>query len=140
MPSPESVVRTWFDEVWNQGLEKSIDRIFAADGLAHGLSGGALRGPAAFKPFFHSFRAAFPDIRVEVMRTVTEGDIVAAHCHVAGTHKGDTIGKATGKRMEFSGMCICRIHNGQIVESWNNFDFLSLYQQLGLLPKLDHHA
>jgi hypothetical protein len=29
-------------------------------------------------------------------------------------------------------MCIARIKDGRIVEGWNNFDFLSLYQQLGM--------
>jgi len=38
--------------------------------------------------------------------------------------------------MEFWGMCIARVRNGQIVEGWNSFDFLALYQQLGLLPQL----
>ena len=136
--SPESVMRTWFEEVWNQGREDTIDRLFATDGLAHGLPGGvSLRGPEAFKPFFHSFRGAFPDIRIEVLRTVTEGDMVAIHCRVKGTHKGDTMGiSATGKTTDFSGMCIARVRDGKIVEAWNSFDFLSFYQQLGLLPQL----
>ena len=135
--SPESVMRTWFDELWNQGREDTIDRLFAADGLAHGLpGGGVIRGPAEFKPFFRNFRAAFPDIRIEVVRTVTQGDTVAGHCRVTGTHTGDTIGKPTGKATEFWGMVIVRVRDGQIVEGWNNFDFLSLYQQMGLLPQL----
>jgi len=31
--SPDAVVRAWFDEVWNQGREETIDRLFAADGF-----------------------------------------------------------------------------------------------------------
>ena len=135
--NPDLILRAWFEELWNQGREDTIDRLFAADGLAHGLPGGAaIRGPAEFKPFFRSFRGAFPDIRIEVLRTVTEGDLVAGHCRVVGTHKGDTMGKATGKPTEFSGMCILRVRDGQIVEGWNSFDFLTFYQQLGWLPPL----
>jgi steroid delta-isomerase-like uncharacterized protein len=131
-------MRSWFEEVWNQGREDAIDRLFAVDGLAHGLPGGvALRGPADFKPFFRSFRGAFPDIRVEVIRSVTEGDMVAVHCRVIGTHTGDTLGMAaTGKNTEFWGMCIARVRDGKILEAWNNFDFLVFYQQLGLVPPL----
>jgi steroid delta-isomerase-like uncharacterized protein len=134
--SPDSLIRTWFEEVWNQGSEDAIDRLLAADGVAHGLPGADLKGPTDFKPFFRNFREAFPDIRIEVARTVTEGNMVAAHCRVTGTHKGHTMGKATGNRMEFWGMCIAHVRNGQIVEGWNSFDFLALYQQLGLLPQL----
>lgn len=138
MPSPDAVVRTWFEEVWNQGREETIDRLFAASGVAHGLPGGSpLRGPEDFKPFFRSFRGAFPDIHVEVTQTVVEEDRVALHCNVKGTHKGHTLGMpATGKPVEFSGIVIVRIQDGQIVESWNHFDFLGFYQQLGLLPQL----
>ena len=33
-------------------------------------------------------------------------------------------------------MVIVRVENGRIVEGWNSFDFLGLYQQIGLLPQL----
>jgi steroid delta-isomerase-like uncharacterized protein len=138
MANPDTVLRTWFEEVWNQGREETIDRLFARDGLAHGLPGAApLRGPEAFKPFFRNFRSAFPDIRIDVIRTVTEGDMGAIHLRVTGTHTGHTLGlPATGKPAEFSGMCIARIRDGQIVEAWNSFDFLTFYQQLGVVPQL----
>ena len=135
--TPGSVVRTWFEEVWDQGKEAAIDRLFARDGLAYGLNpdGSAIVGPDAFKPFYKKFRGAFPDIRVTVVRTVTEGEFVTAHCHVTGTHHGDHLGlKPSGRSIDFWGMCLARVRDGQIVESWNNFDFLSLYQQVGLLP------
>jgi predicted ester cyclase len=35
--------------------------------------------------------------------------------------------------MEIEGMCIVRIEHGKIVEAWNNFDFMRLYQQLGVI-------
>lgn len=58
---------------------------------------------------FKLFRGAFPDIHIDVERTVTEGDVVAAYCHVTGTHTGD---------------------------GWNCFDFLTMYQQLGTMPPM----
>ena len=137
--TPDAVVRTWFEELWNQGKEETMDRLFAGNGLAHGLSGPdglPLRGPDAYRPFFRQFRAAFPNIHIDVVRTVTEGDLIAAHCHVTGTHSGPFIAAPTGKAIDFWGMTIARVQNGQIVEAWNNFDFLHLYQQLGLLPQL----
>jgi len=33
--------------------------------------------------------------------------------------------------VEFWGVTIARVANGQLVEGWNVFDFLSMYQQLG---------
>ena len=35
-------------------------------------------------------------------------------------------------RVEGEGAMEVRVRDGQIVEGWNNFDFLSMYQQLGM--------
>jgi steroid delta-isomerase-like uncharacterized protein len=138
--TPDAVVRTWFEEVWNQGKEATIDRLYASDCVVHGLvtaDGSPMRGPAAFKPFYRRFRTALPDMHIEVERTLTENDMVTAYCHVTGSHKGDGLGiPSSGKSVEFWGIVIARIRNGQIAEAWNVFDFLSMYQQMGALPKL----
>lgn len=130
----ENVIHEWFDEVWNQGRAESISRIMAADAVAHGLPGGPVHGPAAFRPVFETFRGAFPDLRITVERTVTEGDTVSAYCHVTGTHTGDTLGvPPTGKRVDFHGVTITRVVDGTIREGWNCFDFLTMYQQIGVV-------
>jgi len=132
-----ALIRRWFEEVWNKGREEAIDELFAAEGIAHGLAdeaGNDLRGPQDFKPFFRRFRSAFPDIEVVVEDTVAEGDKVAARCLVRGKHQSDSLGfAATGQATEFSGITIVRIEKGKIVEAWNNFDFMTMYKQLGAL-------
>lgn len=132
-----ALIRRWFEEVWNKGREEAIDELFAAEGIAHGLAdeaGNDLRGPQDFKPFFRRFRSAFPDIEVIVEDTVAAGDKVAARCLVRGKHQSDSLGfAATGQATEFSGITIVRIEKGKIVEAWNNFDFMTMYKQLGAL-------
>jgi steroid delta-isomerase-like uncharacterized protein len=130
------LLRRWFEEVWNKGRVEAIDELFAADGLAHGLTGGEpLRGADAFKPFHRTFKQAFPDLEVVVEDTITEGDKVAARCIVRARHQGDTLGfAATQRTVEFSGICITRWRDGQIVEAWNNFDFQTMFHQLGVSP------
>jgi steroid delta-isomerase-like uncharacterized protein len=134
----ETLLHRWFEEVWNKGRADAIDQMFASEGIAHGLTdqnGNELRGPEGFKPFFESFRNAFPDLQVVIEDTVVEGDKVAARCTVRGTHKGEGIGfAATDKPVEFTGMTIVRVKDGKIVEAWNNFDFLAMYQQVGQHP------
>lgn len=132
-----ALIRRWFEEVWNKGREEAIDEMFAEDGIAHGLAdeaGEALRGATGFKPFFRKFRAAFPDIEVVVEDTVSEGDKVAARCTVRGKHQSDSLGfAATQQPMEITGISIVRVRDGKIVEAWNNFDFMSMFKQLGAL-------
>jgi steroid delta-isomerase-like uncharacterized protein len=133
----KALIRRWFEEVWNKGREEAIDELFADEGVAHGLAdekGGALRGPVGFKPFFRKFRESFPNIEVIVEDTIAEGDKVVARCTVRGTNTGDALGfAATQRPMEISGIAIVRIKDGKIVEAWNNFDFLTMFQQLGAL-------
>ena len=65
-------------------------------------------------------------------RTIVQGDTVAAHCHVVARHVGETLGgPATGKTVDFYGITIARVVGGKLVEGWNVFDFLRMYQQMG---------
>lgn len=133
----KSILHHWFEEVWNKGREEAIDELFAPDGIAHGLAdehGQMLRGPDGFKPFFKKFREAFPNIQVTVEDCISEGDKVAARCTVRASHTGHSLGvAATGNAVEFTGMSIVRVREGKIVEAWNNFDFMRLFQQIGAL-------
>jgi steroid delta-isomerase-like uncharacterized protein len=133
----KALVRRWFEEVWNKGRAEAIDEMFAADGIAHGLSDDAenpLRGPADFKPFHETFRGAFPDIEVIVEDMIAEGDKVAARCSVRGKHTGDHLGVAASNApVDFTGVSIVRIKDGKIVEAWNNFDFMRMNQQIGVM-------
>jgi predicted ester cyclase len=65
---------------------------------------------------------------------MVEGDKIAARCTVRGTHAGDGLGlAATNMPVEFTGICIVRVRDGKIIEAWNNFDFMSMFQQVGAL-------
>lgn len=133
----KKLVQLWFEEVWNKGRADAIDEMFAADGIAHGLADDAatpLRGPAAFRVFHSTFKGAFPDVIVNVEDMIAEGDKVAARCAVRGSHQGDSLGfAATNAPVEFSGISIVRVKDGKIVEAWNNFDFMKMYQQMGVM-------
>ena len=135
--SNRALIHRWFEEVWNKGRSDAIDEMFADDGIAHGLADDIatpMRGPAGFKQFHAKFREAFPDIVVTVEDTVCEGDRIAARCSVRGKHGGHSLGfAATHAQVEFTGMSIVRVKEGKIVEAWNNFDFMNLYKQLGVI-------
>jgi steroid delta-isomerase-like uncharacterized protein len=131
-PSPDALMRQWFQEVWNERREEAIDRLMAPDTRVHGLADAVISGPAGFKPFYRTLCAAFEDLKIEVVQTVVEGDRVAALCRVTARHVGDALGgKATGNTVDFWGTTIVRVRDERIVEGWNTFDFLTMYQQLG---------
>ena len=129
----KALVNRWFEEVWNKGRADAIDEMFAADGVAHGLGGQDLHGPADFKVFHAAFRGAFPDVRVQMDELIAEGDKVAYRFTATGTHRGDSLGfAATGRAARFIGMGTIRIADGRIVEGWNILDQLGMLTQLGV--------
>jgi predicted ester cyclase len=134
-PTPDSLTRQWFQEVWNDGDERAIDRLLSPDAVVHGLGGSdesPMRGPDAFKPVFRTFRAAIEDLRITVERTYECGDTCVAWCRVRGTHSGSAFGGApSGREVDFQGVTIIRARDGLLVEGWNVFDFLKMYQQIG---------
>ena len=130
--TPDAVIRAWFKEVWDEGNLDAVDRLMAPDAVAHGLGPAGIRGPEAFKPYVSTMRGALGDLEIEVVQTLTDGDRVAAHCHVVARHVGELFGAAaTQQPVDFWGMTIVRVRDGQIIEGWNCFDFLAMYQQMG---------
>jgi predicted ester cyclase len=133
--TPDMLARRWFHEVWVLGDESAIDRLMHPQGIAHGLTAEPIHGPEQFKPYHRALKTALRGIEIDVARTVVQGDTCAVHCHVRATHAGDTLGgPGTGRGVDFWGVTIFRATNGQIVEGWNCYDFLTMYQQIGWVP------
>ena len=133
----KALIQRWFEEVWNQGNSKTIDELLDPDGVIHGLvdaSGQPVRGLEAFHEFHDQFRGAFSDLKISVDDVVAEGDRVVARCSVRGKHTGESLGFApTNAPIQIEGIAIVRIKDGKIVEAWNQFDFLEMNKQLGVL-------
>ncbi len=133
----KALLRRWFDEVWNNGRADVIEELFDENGIAHGLGddpANPIKGPSGFRPFYETFRQAFPNMMVDVDDVIAEGDKVVARCSVRAKHEGEFMGRAaTQAPVAFTGITIVRIENGKIVEAWNNFDFMTMYKQVGHL-------
>ena len=136
----KAVVRRWFEEVWNQGREATIDELFPAEGVAHGLgdSESDVHGPTEFKTFAANIRGSIPNTRIRVEDILSEGDRVAVRVILEGTHTGQGLGvPPTGRRVSIQWIIILRMVDGQIVEAWNSYDQLGLLRQIGALPDLN---
>src|ERR1051325_9047545 len=118
------LVRRWFEEVWNQNREATIDELLSPEGVGFGLAATdtEVHGPAQFKPFVRNFRSAFPDMHFVIEDMVAEGDKVAVRLHVTGTHTGDGLGfPPTGRKIDITAITIIQFANGQLVHGWNNW-------------------
>ena len=78
---------------------------------------------------------AFPDRSFTIEELVACGDWVVTRYTFRATHRGDFAGvAATGKRVTVSGMLMQRIEGGRIFEDREEWDRLSLLEQLGATP------
>ena len=70
---------------------------------------------------------------ISIEHSMEKGEFAMAHCRVTATHTGDGLGvPATNKPVEFWGFTLARVVDGQLVEGWNSFDFLGMYEQIGV--------
>jgi steroid delta-isomerase-like uncharacterized protein len=131
-----SLIRRWFNEVWNKGRMEAIDEMASPDIIGHGQAQHDTDiGLKEFKPFVVALRSAFPDMTVVIDHTIEQGDKVVARWTSTMTHKGEFLGFApTGKKVKITGTSIQRISNGKIVEGWDNWDQLGLLVQIGAIP------
>ena len=132
-PDLRALSRRWFEEVWNQGREATIDELLVSDVVAQGLNEGGktMRGPDGFRQFYRPFKSAFPDLRVTVEDVLVEGDKSAVRLSFTGTHTGQGIGvPPTGRPFRSTAIVMLQWRGGRIVEGWNEFDAAGMMAQL----------
>lgn len=129
-----TLLHRWFDEVWNQKREEAIDEMMTEDVIIHGLGEEPIVGRENFKGFYRAFASAFPDVQVSVEDVLTDGEKMSCRCIVRGTHTGEGLGFApTNQPVEFTGGGLCHLRDGRFSEVWNEFDFLRMNTQMGVV-------
>lgn len=122
-PDPKAVVRR-FVEVMNTGDLEPLAEVCEPE-LAKRLRGW-------IAPFLRSF----PDMRMEVVELVAEGERVVGRFRCSATHRGRWRGhEPTGRRFEsVDEVGFYTVRDGRIAESWAIEDTLDRLRQLGLPP------
>ncbi|MGH3110823.1 MAG: ester cyclase [Gaiellaceae bacterium] len=122
-------------ELWNAHDDGYFD-VYAEDAGIHGFPGDAPPTVEGMKGLFHGMWASFPDMRVEPVRLIVEGDLGAGTFRIGGTHEREFLGAApSGNRIEIEAMSFFRFGpDGKIVERWTRLDEVGLLGQLGLMP------
>ena len=118
-----------FLEKMGQGRFDRLNEIYGPGFVAHGADKDySLDEDNASG---REWRRAFPDLKVEVLRTVAHGDLVAVHWQAGGTNSVAAAGlPGLGAKATVAGMTFFRFANGRIVEEWSVIDVASMMRQL----------
>ncbi len=76
--------------------------------------------------------ASFPDLHARIDHLVSGDGHVFLRGSYTATYEGARYPSAAGRRATWAWWCDYRIQAGRVVEAWNCYDELALYQQLGL--------
>ena len=122
-----------FYRFWNTGDESELKTAIAPNFTDHTLPAGRPQGPDG--PAFASknFRAAVPDLTVEVVKMVVAGDYVTVHMEFKGHFTG-TFGQAkgNGQPIDFIATDLLKVTNGRITDNWHIEDNLTLLSKMGV--------
>jgi ketosteroid isomerase-like protein len=118
----KDVVRRAIGEIINGGSLELVDQLYA---------------PAIapeIRAWIAPFRASFPDVRMEIVELVAEGDKVVGRFTCSATHSGQWRGHPpTGRRFEqVDEVYFFRLQDGRISETWGLEDTADRLRQLGL--------
>lgn len=136
----KTIVRRFFEELWNERKLEVADEIFAPDCVTHQLQSGAEiaavpRNAEAVKEHIGEWLKGFSDLVFTVEQIFGEDDRVVTCVVMRGTHTGVWNGiSATGKEVSIRMTVIHQIVNKKIVADWVLVEALGFFQQLEILP------
>jgi predicted ester cyclase len=126
-------VRDMLHRQWNLHDIDAVDYI-AVDHIDHNPTPGQGQGRAAIKKIIAEMLAS-GDFSVDIHAIFGDGDLVASRYTVSAVLHGDFMGMpAAGKVTKTRVIGIDRVKDGQLLESWGEYNPLEMMEQLGVLP------
>jgi predicted ester cyclase len=118
----KQTVRRFLEQAVNGGRDELVDEVFTPEAAAFA------------REWFGAFRLSFPDMRMEVVELVGEGDTVVGRFTCSATHLGEWRGHApTGRRFEgVDEVYFFTFADDRIAAVWGLEDTVDRYRQLGL--------
>jgi predicted ester cyclase len=133
-PANRETARREIQEFEGRGETAVADEVFGPGYRLH-FPGYPDMDREGHKQLMAAFRSAFPDLSVSVQFQIAQGDRIANHVLVTGTHLAVFQGiPATQRRISITGNNVMRFEHGKIVELWGNLDVMGMLQQLGVMP------
>jgi predicted ester cyclase len=128
-------VRAFLARVFVGRDAEAVDEFVSPDFNNHVTSA---HGTEDMKRVARLYHDTVPDLDAEIEHLIADGDLVALHVTLSGTHGGavelgDRTLPPSGGQLSVRHVHIFRIADGRICEHWAVRDDLTLFRQLGAL-------
>jgi steroid delta-isomerase-like uncharacterized protein len=131
-----ALIREFYAEVFNQGHTAFADRVHGPGYRYHDITVDTRTvDHETYMARNAGFAAAFPDRTVTIEDLIASADRVVARAVLHATHTGPLGDVApTGRPVHLASTIVYRFADGRVIEEWEIFDKLGMYQQLGVAP------
>lgn len=128
----KALVTRFNKEFIEQGNIDSFHELVADDVINHSAAPGMSKGKDGMLHFLQNIlRVGFPDLKVQLLQQVAEGDLVTTRKKITATHTGELMGiPASTKKIELNIIDIVRLRNGKYIEHWGMSNFSEILAQL----------
>ena len=123
-----ALLEEWFQRFWVQEDMTAIEDMTVPDAPVLGLTDAPQITPEELRGFAQSLLALCNFDRIEIEKYTEDGD----WAHVLTTFHATA--RNGGAPCPFTAQILVRIEGGRIVEGHNHPDFITLFQQLGIMP------
>ena len=134
----KTLYRRWLMEIWNDGNYDVAPELLAEDLLDHTPMGDDQpKGREGDLWAARMIRAAFPDMRFELVVVLADDEYVSGRWTMTATHTGEFVPMGvppTGRPVTMGGQEIFRVRDGKLAEVWHVEEEGSMLTQLGLGP------
>jgi steroid delta-isomerase-like uncharacterized protein len=121
-----------FVENFNAGRFEGALEDFAPDGVLEEVGTGRRFTPQESVESARAWKAAFPDARGTIERTLIDGDRGAAEIVWTGTNSGPLLGQPpTGKAVTIRAVAVLETAGGKITRARHYLDVAGMMAQLG---------
>jgi predicted SnoaL-like aldol condensation-catalyzing enzyme len=117
-------------KAFETGDLSKIDSVVASDFVDHTDRGDM--GRDSLKAMITSMRAAFPDLKTEIIRELADNDYVFTLMRITGTSSG-AMGMPKGP-YDMHAIQVAKMRNGKIVEHWEYMQPVEMMKMMGQMP------
>ena len=134
MKSNADIVQEACHFIWTEGQIDRVPEFYSEDFTADYAFTDWGKGIDGVKTLASSVRVGLPDYREDIKLLIDAGEYIVVELLIEGTHTGPMNGmEPTGKAVAFRDVTILRLRDGKIIEQRGLSDYLTMFQQLGVI-------